>query len=328
MGRVRKMRYELLSTTLASTPYQYQRSLPIANMLPVVSAPYGYTELLSSAFPDLPQLELDEMSVADSSISPIEDVNSSSQVDEETPDDQEEVERVVLQMIDSGITEDHIISMMHNQTFAILTPTHTSSPYIVVSYVFDDDESTLAKENNLRPIQCSLKPSKNTTLLIVPELETMYSWSSEELEDEMEITSAEIAWWDDLDNFLDVPSPWSNTSLASSTSSDVTLASLDTPVIMGTDVVDYRASSQAEKSGNTLGLLDMHATAISYSRSYTYAAAIESWRTTLVHAGVTNKEDWSDDYECMSDSEVEVDDSFSQEGGMKSSIIGEEDEEN
>ncbi|KAF8593728.1 hypothetical protein BDV93DRAFT_516344 [Ceratobasidium sp. AG-I] len=237
-------------------------------MLSVVPAPYGYTELLSSAFPDLPQLELDEKSLADSLISPIE-AN-----DEETPNGQEEIERIVLQMIDRGITEDHILSMMHNQTFAILTPTNTSTPYIVVSYVFDTEESTLAKENNLRPDQCILKPSKNTTQLVVPELETMYTWSSEEPEDEMEVASAGLAWWDDSDNFLDAPPSWSDTSVNSSTSCDTSLISLDPPPLLDTDVVNPIAGDGATKFGNASSLLDIHATALYNARSYVYTRAI------------------------------------------------------
>lgn len=235
--------------------------------------------------------------------------------------------------MDKGITEDHIFSMMHNQTFAILTPTNTSNPYIIVSYVFDTDESTLAKQDNLRPIQYGFDQLKETAQLIVPEPEAMYTWSDEELEDEMEITSAEVVWWDEPHNSLDGPSPWSDTSFSSGTSSDATFAGHDT-TIPGPDVADLNASARTAKFGDTSNLLNLCATALSDPYSYACTGAIEPWRTTLVHAVVLNidqvggaVEDWSDEYEWMDCLDAEVDSRFDREDETGLSVIEEEDEE-
>lgn len=217
--------------------------------------------------------------------------------------------------------------LIRDQSFEILEPTNASCPYIVVSFVFDTDESILAKQTNARPIQYYLNELTNTAQLIVPEYEEM---CGEEFDEDMEIASVGLAWWEEADDFLDTPSPWSDVSFYSSASSDTTLVSPDTPTLLVADT----GSVQKPKFESISGLLDMHTTALSDASSYSYTGAIDPWRSTLVHAinpnteeGEREMEDWTDDYEWAEDSDLEAHGDSTREEGMGLSVIEEEDEE-
>lgn len=236
-------------------------------------------------------------------------------------------------MLDSGMSEELILSMMEDQRFAILAPIDTTSPYIVVSFVSETDESTYAQQNNVRPVQTT-----NTTMLVVPELEEFHTWSNEECEMEMEVANAGITWWDQSDDFLDALYPWSETSLASSSSSDTAITPPSTPngYVRGPEVVDFGANDRVTKFRNTSSLLDMRATALSESQSYTYYGFVEPCRAMIdrsvglkmdeAEAG-TEIDDWSDDFEWADDPDVEVDIYYGYGYGVELSVIEEEEQE-
>jgi hypothetical protein len=196
-------------------------------------------------------------------------------------------------MISSGIDPQTIFNITDASPFDIIAPettrnhSNSESPYVIISFAADTDESKLAVQNNSQPDQHTQKGSA----LVVPQFNAIQPQTNYEISMELGLEmgapdAANSFWWTQFDNCPESYGySWSKLSFTGA---------------------PY--NSEPDNSGtwgteNTSGLLDVYTTALSGS----YSGTIEPWRTTLDMTEASPEsmqvEDWSSEYEWMDSNE-------------------------
>jgi hypothetical protein len=200
-------------------------------------------------------------------------------------------------MISSGIDPQAIFDITNASPFDIIAPETTSntsnsgSPYIIISFAVDTNESRLAVQHNSPPNQ----HIQHESALVVPQFHAVCPQVDDDPSTQLglEIGTSDVAndfWWTRFNSSPESRSySWSESPFN------------------GPPYGSQPDNSGAWGTGNASDLLDVYTTALSGS----YSDTIEPWQTTLTltleDPDSMDVEDWSSEYEWTDNSDSSTD---------------------